>query len=157
MKKKGTKYILEGAVIAAIYAALTIALAPISYGPMQVRISEALTVLPVFTPAAIPGLFIGCFVSNIVGPYGAVDMICGSLATLIAALLTYKLKKKIWLAPLPPVVVNGIVIGCMLHFAYGVPNLPACMAWVAVGEAVACYAIGMPLIKLFEKYKGVFE
>ena len=128
MKNKTTKYLLQGAVIAAVYAVLTIVLAPISYGPMQVRISEALTVLPVFTPAAVPGLFVGCFVANMVGPYGAVDMICGSAATLIAALLTYKLKDKTWLAPLPPVVLNGIIIGGMLHFAYGVPNLPACMA-----------------------------
>ena len=157
MKNKTTKYLLQGAVIAAVYAVLTIVLAPISYGPMQVRISEALTVLPVFTPAAVPGLFVGCFVANMVGPYGAVDMICGSAATLIAALLTYKLKDKTWLAPLPPVVLNGIIIGGMLHFAYGVPNLPACMVWVAVGEAIACYAIGLPLIKIFGRYRSIFE
>ena len=157
MKKKTTKYVLQGAIIAAVYAVLTIVLAPISYGPMQVRISEALTVLPVFTPAAIPGLFVGCFVANMVGPYGAIDMICGSIATLIAALLTYKLRNNTWLAPLPPVVLNGVIIGGMLHFAYGVPNLPACMAWVAVGEAIACYAIGVPLIKLLGRYKNIFE
>ena len=157
MKNKSTKYLLQGAIIAAVYAVLTIVLAPISYGPMQVRISEALTVLPVFTPAAIPGLFVGCFVANMVGPYGVVDMICGSLATLAAAFLTYKLRKNTWLAPLPPVILNGVIVGGMLHFAYGVPNLPACMAWVAVGEAIACYAIGVPLIKLLGKYRGIFE
>ena len=157
MKNKSTKYLLQGAIIAAVYAVLTIVLAPISYGPMQVRISEALTVLPVFTPAAIPGLFVGCFVANMVGPYGIVDMICGSLATLAAAFLTYKLRKNTWLAPLPPVILNGVIVGGMLHFAYGVPNLPACMAWVAVGEAIACYAIGVPLIKLLGKYRGIFE
>ncbi len=157
MKNKTTKYLLQGAIIAAVYAVLTIVLAPISYGPMQVRISEALTVLPVFTPAAIPGLFVGCFVANMVGPYGAIDMICGSIATLIAAMLTYKLRNNTWFAPLPPVVLNGVIIGGMLHFAYGVPNLPACMAWVAIGEAIACYAVGVPLIKLLGRYKNVFE
>ena len=151
------KYLIHGALIAAVYAALTIALAPISYGPMQVRISEALTVLPVFTPAAVPGLFIGCFISNMVGPYGAVDMICGSAATLIAAVLTYKLKDRTWLAPLPPVILNGVIIGGMLHYAYCVPNLAACMAWVALGEAAACYALGVPLIKLLGKYNKIFE
>ncbi len=157
MKNKTTKYLLQGAIIAAVYAVLTIVLAPISYGPMQVRISEALTVLPVFTPAAIPGLFVGCFVANMVGPYGAIDMICGSIATLIAAMLTYKLRNNTWFAPLPPVVLNGVIIGGMLHFAYGVPNLPACMAWVAIGEAIVCYAVGVPLIKLLGRYKNVFE
>ena len=157
MRKKSVRYLLQGAVIGAIYAVLTIVLAPLSYGPVQIRISEALTVLPVFTPAAIPGLFVGCFVANMVGPYGAVDMICGSLTTLAAAFLTYLLRKKTWLAPLPPVLMNGVIIGGMLHFAYGVPNLPACMAWVALGEAVACYVLGVPLIKILGNYKKIFE
>lgn len=151
------KYLLQASAIAAIYAVLTILLSPISYGPMQVRISEALTILPCFTPAAVPGLFVGCLVSNLLGPYGIVDVICGSAATLIAALLSYFLRKNKWLVPLPPVIVNGIIIGGMLHFAYGVPNLPACMLWIAGGQALACYLIGMPLIKIFERYKGIFK
>ncbi|MGL4483633.1 MAG: QueT transporter family protein, partial [Anaerovoracaceae bacterium] len=97
-----TKFLLQAAIIAAIYAALTIALAPISYGPMQVRIAEALTVLPAITPAAIPGLFIGCALANILGPYGALDIILGSTASLIAAVSSYLLRSKPWLVPLPP-------------------------------------------------------
>lgn len=152
-----TKYILQAAIIAAIYAVLTIVLSPISYGPMQVRVSEALTILPALTPAGVPGLFIGCLVSNFLGPYGIVDVICGSAATLLAAILTYKLRKKPWLAPLPPVVANGIIIGAELHYAYGVPGLWACMGWVAIGELLACYVLGYPLLKLLKRYKGIFQ
>ena len=151
------KYLLQGSAIAAMYVVLTMLLSPISYGPMQVRISEALTIFPCFTPAAVPGLFVGCLVSNLIGPYGIVDVICGSLATLIAALASYFLKDRKWLVPLPPVIANGIIIGGMLHFAYGVPNLPVCMIWVAAGQTLSCYLIGMPLIKIFEKYKGIFK
>lgn len=152
-----TKYLIQAAVIGAIYAVLTIVLASFSYGPIQVRASEALTVLPAFTPAAVPGLFIGCLVSNFISPYGVVDMVCGSLATLIAAALSYKLRSKRALVPLPPVLVNGAIIGGMLHFAYGIPNLLACMAWVALGQAVSCYVLGLLLMKLLGKYRGILE
>ncbi len=152
-----TKRILQGAIIAAIYAVLTILLAPISYGPMQVRVSEALTILPALTPAGIPGLFVGCLVSNILGPYGIVDVVVGSAASLLAAIASYRLKEKPLLVPLPPVVFNGVLIGGMLHFAYGVPNLPACMAWVALGQLIACYGLGYPLLKLLKRYEGVFQ
>lgn len=151
------KYVMQAAIIAAIYAVITIVLSPISYGPMQIRVSEALTILPVFTSAGIPGLFVGCIISNLMGPYGLVDIVCGSAATLIAAFFTYKLKNKPVLAPLPPVIANGIIIGAELHYAYGVPGLWACMGWVALGELLACYALGFPLIKLLQKYKGIFR
>ena len=81
---RNTKFLIQAAVIAAVYATLTIILMPFSYGVMQVRVSEALTILPFFTPAAIPGLFVGCIISNMVGPYGLMDMVIGSGATLIA-------------------------------------------------------------------------
>lgn len=152
-----TKYLIQAAVIGAIYAVLTIVLAYFSYGPLQVRISEALTVLPAFTPAAVPGLFIGCLISNLISPYGLVDLICGSIATLIAAFLSYKLRKKSFLVPLPPILVNGMVVGGMLHFAYGIPNLLACMGWVALGQAISCCLLGWPLMKLLEKYRGVIQ
>ena len=152
-----TKYLMQGAIIAAVYAVLTIMLAPINYKPMQVRVSEAMTVLPALTSAGIPGLLVGCVFANLLGPYGLIDIICGSLATGVAAYFSYKLKDKPALVPMPPVVINGIVIGCVLHFAYGVPNLFACMGWVALGELVACYAIGYPLMKILKKYSGVFE
>lgn len=152
-----TKYLMQAGIIAAVYALLTILMAPISYGPMQVRVSEAMTVVPALTPAGVPGLFLGCAVSNILGPYGPVDVICGSLATGIAALLSYKLKDKPALVPLPPVVLNGVIVGCVLHFAYGIPNLAVCIGWVALGELIACYAIGYPLMKILKKYGGIFK
>lgn len=153
---KKTRFITEAAVIAAMYAALTIIFAPISFGQngqIQVRVSEALTVLPMFTPAAIPGLFVGCLMANIYGGLGPIDMIFGSLATLIAALLSYKMPRK-YLVPLPPVIVNGIIIGIELNYLYQVPLLIS-MATVAFGELVACYGLGYPLILLLEKSKKV--
>ena len=144
--KLSTRRLLQGALIAAIYAVLTILLAPISYGPMQVRISEALTILPALTPVGIPGLTIGIF-----------DVVFGTLATLIATIGSYLLRDHDWLVPLPPVIANAIIVGGMLHFAYGVPGLWACMGWVGLGELIACYVIGLPLLKFLKKYKHVFE
>ncbi len=152
-----TRRLIEGAMIAAVYAVLTIMLSPISYGPLQVRVSEALTVLPAFTPAGVPGLFVGCVVANMLGPYGAWDMVCGSAATLIAALCSYKLRKRRLLVPLPPVIANGAIVGAMLHYVYGVPNLAACMLWVALGELLACYGLGYPLIKVLEGRRDIFK
>jgi uncharacterized membrane protein len=130
---------------------LTIAFAPLSYGQIQVRIAEALTILPFFTPAAIPGLFIGCIVANFFGPVGMLDVIFGSAATLIAAYLSYKMPAK-WLVPLPPVIVNGIIIGYLLNYLYQLP-LFITMGWVALGQLISCYFIGYPLLLLLEKYK----
>ncbi len=155
---KNTKFLIQAAIIAAIYATLTIVLMPFSYGVMQVRVSEALTILPFFTPAAIPGLFIGCLVANMVGPYGLMDMVLGSAATLLAAVFSYYLRSKPLLVPLPPVITNGIMIGCMLYYAYSVPlPLIACILWVAAGQLIACYLIGYPLLRILKKYKKIFE
>ncbi|PWM66707.1 MAG: transporter [Eubacteriales Family XIII. Incertae Sedis bacterium] len=152
-----TKYLAEAAVIAAIYALLTIVLAPISYGAVQVRISEALTVLPFFTPAAVPGLFVGCIAANIMSPYGLADLIFGSAASLIGAIGSYLLRKKPLLVPLAPVISNGIIVGAMLYYVYEVPlPLIVQMLYVALGEVVACYAIGYPLMKYLNKYKRIF-
>ena len=151
-----TKKLMEAAIIGAIYAVLTIALAPISYGPLQMRVSEALTILPALTPAGVPGLFIGCLVANLMGPYGVVDVVCGSLATLVAAAMSYGLRTRPILVPLPPVIINGVVIGSMIHFVYGVPNLIACMGWVALGQMASCYLLGYPLMKILKKYEGIF-
>ena len=153
-----TKFLIQAGTIAAIYGALTIALAPFSYGPMQIRISEALTILPYFTPAAVPGLFIGCLVSNFISPYGIIDMVFGSGATLIAAVGSYLLRNKPLFVPLPPVVANAVIIGLMLYYAYGVPmNLFLIMAWVGLGELIACYGIGYPLLQYLKKYKRIFQ
>lgn len=156
--KLNTKFWTQGAVIAAVYAGLTMALAPISYGMMQVRLAEALTVLPALTPAAIPGLFVGCLVANLLSPIGIIDIVFGSFASLIAAVLTYKLRSYDSLIPLPPVAVNAVIVGAMLKILY-VPevSLLACMGWVALGQLISCYAIGLPLLKLLRKYEGFFK
>ncbi|MDD2484871.1 MAG: QueT transporter family protein [Eubacteriales bacterium] len=157
---KSTKFLVQAALIAALYAGLTLfpLLRPFNYGVLQIRVSEVLTILPAFTPAAIPGLFIGCFVANMLGDNGPADMLIGSAATLIAAFASYKLRKNIYLVPLPPVIVNGLLVGAMLYYVYGVPfSLPACIFWVALGEAVACYALGLPLLKYFKKRESIFR
>ena len=153
-----TKRMIQAAVIAAAYAVLTVALSPISYGVMQVRISEALVVLPAFTPAAVPGLFVGCLVANFVSPYGLLDMIFGSAASLIGALGSYALRERPLLVPLPPVVANGVIVGAMMKYAYGIPlPLWSCIGWVALGEFVSCYALGYPLMRYLERRKRIFE
>lgn len=149
---KKTKFIVQSGIIAALYAALTLALAPISYGEVQVRISEALTILPYFTPAAIPGLFIGCFTANMIGPNGIWDVIIGSGSSLIAAVFSYLLRRYKFLVPLPPIIVNGVIIGTMLSVLYGLPLVMA-MISVTIGQIVACYGLGLPLLLLLDRYK----
>ena len=158
MKKKifTVRFMAETGIIAALYFALTMAVAPLSFGQlgmMQLRVSEALCVLPFFTPAAVPGLFIGCALANIFSFLGIIDVVFGSLATLVAALLTYLIKNK-WLVPLPSVLVNAVAIGAMLHFLYftDVP-LWVPMLYVGAGQAIACYALGMPLLFVLSRHK----
>ncbi|MCR1899001.1 QueT transporter family protein [Irregularibacter muris] len=151
---RNIRLLTTGAIIAAIYVVVTIALAPLSYGPLQIRISEALTVLPYFTPAAIPGLFIGCIIANFNSPLGMLDVIVGSLATLLAAFITWKIKDK-RLVPLPSIVVNAIVVPFVLKYTLGAPYLPS-MLWVALGQAIACYGLGYPLLLVF-KNKSIFS
>ncbi len=151
MKRKlSIVFLVQAGVIAALYAGLTIAFHPISYGPLQVRIAEALTVLPFLLPAAIPGLTLGCAIANLFGPFGMLDVVVGSFLTLIAALITAKVPRP-WLAPLPPILVNAVGLSFYLPtmtgipFIGGVPYLSTFLA-VAVGQAVACYLIGYPLL-----------
>lgn len=152
-----TKKLVQGALIGALYAALTLAAAPISYGLMQVRISEALCILPFFTPAAVPGLFIGCLVANLAGGAVLYDVVFGSLATLLAALLTWWLRVRgasKWLAPLPAVVLNALIVGALMHLVYlpGEVTFPVAAAYVGAGQAIACYGLGMPLFYVLERY-----
>ncbi len=146
--KISTRYLTQAAIIAAIYAVLTILIAPLSYGQTQIRFSEALTILPVLTPAAIPGLTVGCLIANIAGvSMGAttvMDIGFGTVASLVAAALTYLLRRKPFLAPLPPILVNGVIIGWMLNLAYQLPLLPS-MGWVALGQILPCYLLGLLL------------
>ena len=156
MKKSwSTKFLCQGAAIAGLYAALTILLAPISFGAngaLQLRVSEALTLLPMLTPAAVPGLFVGCLAANLICGAPLADIVFGSLATLLAALLTRRLRKTLYLAALPPVLCNGVIVGVVLSVVYSVPLFYSCLT-VAGGEALACYVLGIPLLKGVEKLK----
>lgn len=152
MKIITPKFITHASIIAALYAVLTVLFAPISYSQIQVRISEALTVLPALTPAAIPGLFVGCVVANIFGGGGPIDIIFGSLATLLAAIASYKMPRR-WLVPLPPVIINGVVIGFILNHLFNYPLL-ATMGWVSLGQAIACYGLGYPLLIQLSKIEN---
>ena len=140
---KDPKTLTRAAVIAALYAALTLLLAPISYCAMQVRVSEGLTLLPVLFPEAAPALFVGCLLANLLGGSALPDIVLGSLTTLVAALLTRRLRGNRLLAALPPVVLNGLIVGALVHLLY-TPEIPMalCMLYVAVGEAIACYVVG---------------
>jgi len=151
MKKSTIRYIVEAAVIASMYAALTI-LIPGGSGQIQIRVAEALSVLAFFTPAAIPGLFVGCLTANIFVGYGIYDILFGSLASLIAAYLTRKMPSKL-LAPLPPVIVNAIIVPIVLKITIDAPLLVTA-GFVALGEAVACYGLGYPMTLFLEKNRG---
>ncbi|MCR5451759.1 MAG: QueT transporter family protein [Lachnospiraceae bacterium] len=155
MKKKNVLFITQSGLIAALYVALTLVFAPISFGEIQIRIAESLTILPMFTPAAIPGLFIGCLLGNFMGGAVLPDVIFGSLATLIGALFTRKLRKTSpFIACLPPIISNTVIVPLVLRFAYGL-NLPIIwMAFtVAVGEIIGCGVLGCALYFALNKRK----
>ena len=157
MKNKGTHFLVQGAAIAAVYVVLTLVFAPLSFGEVQIRFSEALTVLPFFTPAAIPGLFVGCIIANLLGGAIPVDIIFGSIATLIGAFFTYKLRNTSrWTAPVPPIVSNIVIVPLVLRYGYGI-NLPIpfMMLTVGAGEFISAGVIGMILLGALSKYKNV--
>lgn len=155
IKNKSILFMTQAAMIAAIYVVLTILFAPFGFGEIQVRIAEALTILPFFTPAAIPGLFIGCLIGNMIGGAILPDIIFGSLATLIGAFFTYLLRRKNrCLAPLPPIIANVLVIPFVLRYAYGVPlPIPFMMLTVGIGEIISCGVLGMLLLSALRKYQ----
>ena len=157
MKNKSTLFLAQGAMIAAVYVVLTLVFAPISYGEVQVRVSEALTVLPFFMPAAVPGLFVGCLIANILGGAILPDIIFGSLATLLGAVGTYLLRKKTrFLAPIPPIVANTVIVPFVLYYGYGV-NLPIpfMMLTVGLGEVISCGVLGLIAQTVMMKYRKV--
>lgn len=144
------------AMIAAIYVVLTLTFAPISFGAIQFRISEILCIMPFFTPAAIPGLFIGCLLSNFLCGAAMLDVIFGSIATLIGAIGSYYLRKNKWLVCLPPILSNTIIVPWVLRYAYGVPDMiPFLMLTVAIGEILAIGVLGNIVLVTLEKYRGV--
>ena len=162
MKSKKAYFITEAAIIAAIYVVLTLAINAVNLasGAIQVRVSEALTILPYFTSAAVPGLTIGCLISNLIaGASGAMnifDVIFGSLATLLGALGSYALRKHKWLVPLSPIVANTLIIPWILHLSYGIPGgIPFFMVTVGIGEILSCGVLGMALLTVLQKYRHI--
>lgn len=161
------RFLAEAAVIAALYTVLTYAAVAVNlaYGPIQFRFSEALTILPVFTPAAIPGLTLGCFLSNLASPLGVVDWVFGTLATLLGAVFTYLLRNIRFrglpvLAALPPVIANTVVVGfevsCLSDIGFAWQNFSwaafgAGALSVGLGELAVCVVLGLPLFVLLKR------
>ncbi|HPE95227.1 MAG TPA: QueT transporter family protein [Bacillota bacterium] len=151
--------ITRAGVIAAVYCVLTFALAPVSFGPFQFRAAEAMAVLPMIFPEATAGLFVGCILSNLLSSYGVLDVVIGSLATLCAALLTAR-AKKLWLAPVPPVIINAVAVGFAITFAQAgmdISSFPIGVYLMNAGslfisEAVVCFGLGIPLLIGVKKY-----
>lgn len=148
--------LIQAAMIAAIYVVLTFlanAFGLANYA-VQVRFSEALTILPYFTPAAVPGLAIGCLLANILTGCALPDIIFGTLATLTGAVLTYGLRRFKWLAPVPPIAANALIIPPVLLYAYGIRPLWLSFITVTIGEVISCGLLGMILLFALEKYRG---
>lgn len=159
MKHKGILFVSQGAIIAALYVVLTMlanALGLANY-PVQLRFSEALTVLPLFTGAAIPGLFVGCLISNILSGAVIWDVIFGSLATLIGAIGTYLLRRYKLLPLLPPIISNTLIVPFVLAYGYGIEGtMPFFMLTVGLGEAISCGVLGYLLMLVLRKNgKGI--
>lgn len=152
-KKISVKFIVISALIAALYVALTLIFAPISFKEIQFRVSEVLTLLPIVSLPAVPGLFVGCFIANLIAGALWQDVLFGSLATLLAAVLTRFLRRFPWLAAFMPVLVNGLVVGYLLVNVYQIPFLKFWVAAgsVAIGEAAVVYMLGLPFIGIIKK------
>lgn len=156
MGKKGVRFMTQAAMIAAIYVVLVFLFAPISFGTVQIRVAEALTILPMITPAAIPGLFIGCLIGNLLSPgLIVIDIVFGSLATFIASIISYKFRNNKYLVPIPPIVINMLVVPFVLKYGYGLP-MPIYISALAVGvgQFISCYGLGFVLIQIIERYKN---
>ena len=159
MKENHTaRYITMGAAIAAIYVVLTMLFAPISFRSLQVRIAEALTILPMFTSAAIPGLFIGCLLANLLGGAVVLDVVFGSIATLIGAVGGWLLRKNRWLVPIPAIAANTVIVPLVLKYGYGV-DLPLLLSglYILMGEVLGCYVLGEVLCTALVKRDLIFK
>ncbi len=156
MNNKNLKKLVYAGLIAAIYVVLTVAFRPISFSAIQFRISEILVILPVFSISAIPGLFVGCLLANYLGGAALLDIVFGSIATLIGAYGTYLLRKKPYLASIPPIVSNAIIIPFVLRYAYGANDLiPFMMLTVGLGEIIVVGILGNIFRVILEKYKNI--
>ena len=155
MRRSTVQDLTLAALIAAVYAVLTLALPIPAYSGVQLRVAEAMTVLPFLFPAATPGLFVGCFIANLFSPY-PLDILCGSLATLLACLMTQRVPIR-WLAPLPPVLCNMVIVGAEIAwfetgFGPGFWTAYAFNAFtVGLGELIACVVLGELLLSILPK------
>lgn len=154
-KQTNVTLLVQAAMIAALYVVLTYIANALGLASqaIQVRFSEALTILPYFTSAAIPGLFAGCILANFLTGAAIPDIIFGSLATLIGAFLTHQLRRHKWLTPIPPIVSNAVIIPPVLLFAYGIRPLWFSFITVTAGEIISCGILGMLLLFTLEKYR----
>ena len=159
MKRNKVSFITEGAIIAALYVALTYLAFSVNLasGPIQVRFAEALSVLPFFTSAAIPGLFIGCLIANIATGCVIWDIFFGSIATLIGALVAYSIRNTSrWLVPIPNILANTLIVPFVLIYAYGEATAYYfLLISIALGEIISSGALGMVLLFALNKYKNV--
>ena len=158
--KTAAFFIAQGAIIAAAYVVLTIAFVPFSFKEIQIRVSEALTILPMFTSAAVPGLAVGCLLANILGGAVLADVIFGTLATLIGAVGTRIMRnRRPVLAVIPPIVANMLIIPFVLRYAYNVPlPIPLLMVTIGIGETISCGLLGLLLYKaLYEHKNDIFK
>jgi uncharacterized membrane protein len=166
MRNTKVLFITQAAIIAAIYVVLTVFIAAfnLASGSIQIRISEALCILPYFTPAAIPGLWIGCLIANLVTGAAIFDIVFGSLATLIGAVFTYLLRHHKFLCTLPPVIANALIIPPVLIFAYHIPDVivgGVNITWifnvvtVGLGEVISVCVLGTILLNVLNRYRGV--
>lgn len=155
MKKLNTRQIALNGIVAGLYAAITILTASFAYGNIQLRISEALMMLLLFEPSLTVGLTIGCLIANLFSTVSVLDIVIGTAATLLACLLTTRIKKP-WLAPLPTILVNAVMVGAMLSWLY----MPSEQFWygllvfggeVGAGEAAVLYVLGIPLYYAMKK------
>lgn len=156
MKKNNVLFLTHAAMIAALYVVLTFLSNAfgLASGAIQIRISEALTILPYFTPAAVPGLFIGCLLSNVLTGCALFDILFGSLATLLGAVGTRILRKRKWIAPIPPIISNMIIVPLVLTYVYEIPGgIPYLMLTVGIGEVISCGVLGLLLFSVLSKYR----
>ena len=158
MKKEAIRKLAIAGIVAGLYLSLTLLFAPISFKAFQIRVSEALTLLPFIFPEAILGLFVGCFIANFFSPFGIIDVVFGSTLTLLAAYLTYLLgkTKKPYLAPIPPILINGFGVsfyitllsksGTLSFTNFDLRMYLSVSLSIIIGEALATYLIGLPLL-----------
>lgn len=153
-------FLAQGGMVAALYVALTLVSSAmgLASGQIQLRLSEALTILPCFFPAAVPGLFVGCLLANLLTGCVLWDVAVGSLATLLGALGTRLLRKSRWLAVLPPIVSNILLVPPVLVWAYGVEeSIPLLMLTVGLGEVLSCGVLGELMYSALDKHRELWD